>query len=144
MMHSNHSEGSSLDQATSSHTRQGNSENRNPEADKTVVNSHGRAGPDDPHFQSTSVSSRDSENIGDGPNKKRLSQRSQPGYCFSAKGNKLIVWAKSSRRISIYNVQSGSCSIYDAVDVSLAAAGEAYYSIVSETVNVISPHSYSD
>jgi hypothetical protein len=136
-MESNYLEGSPVDQATNLGTRQGSFEDRNRGAGTAVVGSRGRTGSVDAYFPRTSVSSRGSNNMGDSPNKKKLSQKTQPGYCFSASGNKLVVWAKSARKISIYDVKGGSCLLYDAVDVRLAAAGEEYYTMVSETGNVV-------
>jgi len=136
-MESSYFQGSPVDEATNPRTVPGHFENRDREADTGMANSHSRTGSIDPDVPNPSVSRRDSKNVRDSPITKKSGQKTQPGYCFSATGNKLFVWAKPATQISICDVKSGSCLPHDAVDVRLVAAGEEYYATVSETGNVI-------
>jgi hypothetical protein len=73
---------------------------------------------------------------GDSPLKLKLDKKTRPAYSFTSNGWNLLLWARDTDKIVIYNVTSQTPHEFSAAAVHLAAGGEDLYATVSKKGNV--------
>lgn len=82
----------------------------------------------------------DRKDSADSFHKKKLYKNARPSYSFSTDGRSLLLWARDTDNIVVYDVRSGNSRTFCAVDIHLAAGGANIYAVVSKTISVIPPN----